>query len=186
MSRALFLDRDGTIIVHRPYLHRPEDVELIPGSAAALAAASNAGWRLFVLTNQSGVGRGWFSLADVAAVHQRMLYLLGTGSGLFTEICVAPEAPDQPANYRKPSPRFINEKISEFNLDPCHCWMIGDTPSDWHAGLAAKINAAAVVSDLTTAATEQERQSLGVPLYENLSAAIRVIIGNIETHSYER
>lgn len=168
MTRALFLDRDGTLIVHRPYLHKPEEVELLPGVREALREARAAGFHLFLFTNQSGIGRGWFTMADVHAVHARMLELLGLGTDLFTRICIAPEAPGQPSLYRKPSPRFIQECIAEFQLDPRECWMIGDGPADWQAGLGAGIGGMAVRSGLTDTASEQIRRDLQVPLFSGL------------------
>jgi D-glycero-D-manno-heptose 1,7-bisphosphate phosphatase len=169
---ALFLDRDGTLIVHKPYLHKPDEVVLLPGIVSALASARLAGFRLFLFTNQSGVGRGWFTLADVTAVHQRMLELLGFGDALFAKICVAPEAPDQPSLYRKPSPRFIQEQIALYGLDPQKCWMVGDTFSDWKAGVAAGINVAAIRSDLTTTSSETKRAGMGIPLFDKLEDAV--------------
>ncbi|RME68465.1 MAG: HAD-IIIA family hydrolase [Verrucomicrobia bacterium] len=178
--RALFLDRDGTLIVHRPYLHRPAEVELLPGVREALSRAREANMRLFLFTNQSGVGRGWFTLRDVEAVNERMVELLGLGPDLFADVCIAPEAPGQPVLYRKPSPRFIRECLERWSLDPSACWMIGDAPSDWLAGLTAGIRAAAVVSDLTTEKTEAIRRKQGVPRFENLPAAIdRILDGSL-------
>lgn len=138
--KALFLDRDGTLIRHIPYLHKSEEVELLPGTREGLRLARDAGYLLFLFTNQSGVGRGYFSLDDVRKVNTRMLELLGLGSDLFTEICIAPEHPDASAVYRKPSPRFILEMIARHHLQPSACWMIGDAPSDWAAGRAAGIS----------------------------------------------
>ena len=175
MSRALFLDRDGTVIVHRPYLHQPADVELMPGAAAALGRARAEAWKIFLFTNQSGVGRGLFSLADAEAVNQRMIELLGLGHDLFDGSCIAPEAPDQPSLYRKPSPRFIVESLQSHRLSAENCWIIGDTPTDWGAGMAAGIRACAVRSDLTTLETERVRHSLGVPLFANLDLAFSYI-----------
>ena len=74
MSRAVFLDRDGTIIEEKNYLCRVKEVEIFPGAGAALARLSRAGFKLFIVSNQSGVGRGYFTLAEVAQVNQ---YLLG-------------------------------------------------------------------------------------------------------------
>jgi D-glycero-D-manno-heptose 1,7-bisphosphate phosphatase len=64
MNRAVFLDRDGTLIVEKHYLHRPEDVEIFPGAGAALKRLADAGYKLLVVTNQSGIGRGYFTLAE--------------------------------------------------------------------------------------------------------------------------
>lgn len=144
MSKALFLDRDGTLILDKHYLADPAGVELIPGVAAALARARSLGYKLFILTNQSGIGRGMYTLDDVHRCNERMDELLGLPQPIFDGICIAPEAPEQPSLYRKPSPRYLIETISHHGLDPAHCWMVGDRESDVTSGLAAKINAVAV------------------------------------------
>jgi D-glycero-D-manno-heptose 1,7-bisphosphate phosphatase len=138
---ALFLDRDGTLIVDRHYLRDPAGVELLPGAADALRPFAAAGFLLFLFSNQSGVSRGLFTLKDVAACNQRLLDLLQLPPPGFTDICIAPEGPDDPPLYRKPSPRFIRESIERHRLDPARCWMIGDKLSDAQAGLNAGINA---------------------------------------------
>ena len=173
---ALFLDRDGTIIVHRPYLFKPEDVELLPGAREALGRARDAGFLIFLFTNQSGVGRGYFSMDDVHAVHARMMELLGLGSSVFADICIAPERPDQPSAYRKPSPRFIEECIARWSLDSQRCWMIGDSPSDWEAGLNARISALAVPPDQAAPEHEARRTKWSVPLHPSLLAAVDSIL----------
>lgn len=144
MSKALFLDRDGTLIIDKVYLADPAGVELIPGTAAALKRARRLGYLLFLFTNQSGIGRGLHTIEDTRRVNARMEQLLALLSPVFDDVCIAPEAPNQPQVYRKPSPRFILEKIAEHRLDPAQCWMVGDSAADMGAGLAAKINAAAV------------------------------------------
>jgi D-glycero-D-manno-heptose 1,7-bisphosphate phosphatase len=146
MNKALFLDRDGTLIEHEPYLHKPEEVVLLPGTTEALSQAMSAGYLLFLFTNQSGVGRGYFKLEDVQRVNARLIEMLGLGPDVFTETCVAPEPPGTPSLYRKPSPRFIQEMITKYDLIPAHSWMVGDSPSDWAAGAAAGIGVAAVQS----------------------------------------
>jgi len=142
--KGLFLDRDGTLIEHIPYLHDPDKVKLIPGVLEALHQARGAGFRLYLFTNQSGVGRGMFPLAAVHAVNQRMESLLGFTEPVFAGVCIAPEAPDQPSAYRKPSPRFIEEMLARDGLVRKDSWMIGDAPSDWEAGWRAGVNAGAV------------------------------------------
>src|ERR1700744_4396826 len=72
MNRAVFLDRDGTLIVEKNYLHRVEEVEIFPGAGAALKRLAQAGYKLFIVTNQSGIGRGYFTLADAEKVNQHM------------------------------------------------------------------------------------------------------------------
>lgn len=144
MSKALFLDRDGTLIIDKVYLADPAGVELIPGTTAALRRVRELGYKLFLFTNQSGIGRGYHTLDDTHRVNARMEELIGLGAPLFDGICIAPEAPGQPAVYRKPSPRFILEMRVRHGLDPAQSWMIGDSAADIGAGLAAKINIAAV------------------------------------------
>jgi D-glycero-D-manno-heptose 1,7-bisphosphate phosphatase len=171
--KALFLDRDGTVIVHVPYLYRPEEVVVIPGVPEALGRARAAGFRIYLFTNQSGVGRGRFSLEDVHAVNRRMIERIGLGEGVFDGICIAPEAPGQPSPYRKPSPRYILETCAAEGLDPGTCWMIGDSPADWEAGLAAGIRSAAVgVGADEPADVRAKREALGVPEFPDLPAAI--------------
>jgi D-glycero-D-manno-heptose 1,7-bisphosphate phosphatase len=144
MSKALFLDRDGTLILDKHYLADPAGVELIPGVSEALRRARSLGYKLFLFTNQSGVARGMYTLDDVDRCNRRMEELLGLPLPLFTETCIAIEGPEVTDGYRKPSPRFILESIARHDLDPRHCWMIGDRESDIDAGLAAKIQCAGV------------------------------------------
>jgi len=172
VNKALFFDRDGTLIEYRPYLCQPDNVVLIPGTTEALSKAREAGYRLFLFTNQSGVGRRYFTLADVHRVHDRLLELLGLGQDLFEEICIAPEHPDEPSTYRKPSPRFIHEMVEKYDLHSAHCWMIGDSPSDWQAGLAAKISVGAVISELTTSTMMAEAERHGIPVQPTLPALL--------------
>ena len=140
-GKALFWDRDGTLIVHRPYLRDPAEVELLPGVRETLVRARADGYLLFLLTNQSGIGRGWFTRDDVEACNNRMFELLDLPAPGFSGICVAPEAPEEPPVYRKPSPRYLHEMIARHALDPGACWMIGDSLSDVQAGLSAGIRA---------------------------------------------
>jgi D-glycero-D-manno-heptose 1,7-bisphosphate phosphatase len=139
-SKALFLDRDGTLMVDRNYLADPEGVELLDGAAEALRIARRLGYRLFLFTNQSGVARKLFTLEAVHAIHARMEALMGLPGPLFTDICIAPEGADEPPVYRKPCPRFILEMIASHKLDPAQCFMVGDANSDIMAAVNAGIH----------------------------------------------
>jgi D-glycero-D-manno-heptose 1,7-bisphosphate phosphatase len=144
VKRALFLDRDGTLIVDKVYLSDPAGVELIPGAAEGLRRARSLGFKLFLFTNQSGIGRGLHTIEDTHRVNARMVEMLGLPAPVFDGICIAPEAPGKPSAYRKPSPRFIQETVAAHGLDPAGCWMVGDSVADVGAALAAGISAAAV------------------------------------------
>ncbi len=174
MNRAVFLDRDGTIIEERNYLRRVEDVAIFPGAAAALGRLHGAGFKLFIVSNQSGVGRGYFSLADVEKVNEYLLSELGRGGVRFNKVYIAPESPDAPSRGRKPSPQFLLDAREEFGVDLARSYMIGDKLIDlecgWNAGVkkcilvrtgygaelertsADRLAAAAVVDDLPAAA----------------------------------
>src|SRR5438445_10922722 len=117
MHRAVFLDRDGTLIAEKNYLSRIEDVSVFPGAAAALKQLQNAGFKLFIVSNQSGVGRGYFSLADVERVNRRLVELLAHDSVRFDKTWIAPEAPEQLSRGRKPSPQFLYDARDEFDID---------------------------------------------------------------------
>jgi D-glycero-D-manno-heptose 1,7-bisphosphate phosphatase len=166
--KALFLDRDGTLILDKHYLADPAGVELIPGVADALRRARALGYKLFLFTNQSGIGRGLHTLDDALRCNARMEELIGMPLPLFDDICIAPESSDQPSNYRKPSPRFIQESIARHALDPAQCWMIGDRDSDVQAGLNANIRSVALCTGKYDAAVWAERAMPNVPVFPSL------------------
>jgi D-glycero-D-manno-heptose 1,7-bisphosphate phosphatase len=143
MNRAVFLDRDGTIIVEKNYLGRPEDVEVFPGAGAALKRIQDAGFKLFIVTNQSGIARGYYTMADAERVNARLCDDLARDGVRFEKIYIAPEAPDQPSRGRKPSPQFLFDARDEFHLDLSQSFMIGDKLIDlecgWNAGVKKSI-----------------------------------------------
>ena len=166
--KALFIDRDGTLIVDRVHLSDPAGVELIPGAAEALSRARSLGYRLFLFTNQSGIGRGYHTLEDAVRVNRRMEELLALPSPVFDDVCIAPEAPDGLVVYRKPSPRFILESIARHGLEAQQCWMVGDSAADVGAALAARIRpvilrTGKVDPDSVSAVAEHR-----VPVFSNL------------------
>jgi D-glycero-D-manno-heptose 1,7-bisphosphate phosphatase len=167
VKRALFLDRDGTLIVDKVYLADPAGVELIPGASEGLRRARSLGFKLFLFTNQSGIGRGLHTLEDTRRVNARMEEMLGLPAPVFDGTCVAPEAPGQPSAYRKPSPLFIQETITEHGLDPAGCWMVGDSPADVGAALAAGIRAAAVRTGKVPPETIPGVAEGKVPVYDD-------------------
>jgi len=175
MSKALFIDRDGTIIVDKHYLADPAGVELIPGARSALQRARALGYKLFLFTNQSGIGRGLYTLEDTLLVNARMETLLALPAPLFTDLCIATEAPDQPSLYRKPSPRFIQEMIAAHHLDPAQCAMIGDRPSDVQAGLNAGIHSIAICTGEHTAETWRQHALPGVEIHADLAAFVATL-----------
>jgi len=143
MNRAVFLDRDGTLIAEKNYLHRAEDVSIFSGAGVALKSIQDVGFKLFIVSNQSGVGRGYFTLADVERVNQHLCRELERDGVRFEKIYIAPEAPDQPSRGRKPSPQFLFDARDEFGLNLAESFMVGDKLSDlesgWNAGVKKSI-----------------------------------------------
>jgi D-glycero-D-manno-heptose 1,7-bisphosphate phosphatase len=143
MNRAIFLDRDGTLIAEKNYLCRPDDVEVFPGAGTALKRLADAGFKLFVVTNQSGIGRGYFTMADAERVNERVSREFARTGVHFEKTYIAPEAPDQPSRGRKPSPQFLFDARDEFGLDLAQSFMVGDKLIDlecgWNAGVKKSI-----------------------------------------------
>jgi D-glycero-D-manno-heptose 1,7-bisphosphate phosphatase len=128
--RLVVLDRDGTLIRHVHYLCDPAQVELLPGVRSGLARLREAGCKLYLHTNQSGVGRGYFPLGAALRCNDEMLRQLDLGGQVFEDICVCPEAPDEVTGYRKPSPRFGLELLARNGLPAEAMCYVGDNMSD--------------------------------------------------------
>jgi D-glycero-D-manno-heptose 1,7-bisphosphate phosphatase len=157
MNRAVFLDRDGTLIVEKNYLHRPEDVELFPGAGAALQKLSAAGYKLIMVTNQSGIGRGYYTLADAERVNEHVCNLLDRQGARIAKCYIAPEAPDQPSRVRKPSPQFLFDARDEFGLNLAESFMVGDKIIDLECGWNAGVKKSILVRTGYGAEVEQEK-----------------------------
>lgn len=130
MNRAVFLDRDGTVIEERGYLSDPAGVQLLPGAAEALGALAENGWKLIVVSNQSGVGRGLIPPGRMAEVHQRFLAMLHQGGVPVTATYICPHVPEDQCECRKPSPFLLHRAAREHALDLSASWMIGDREGD--------------------------------------------------------
>lgn len=144
---ALFLDRDGVLNEDRGYVHRWEDFCWIPGAREAVAAFNARNWWVFVVTNQSGVGRGYYPEADVLALHARMeadLAAAGARIDAFYHCPFHPEAledryrhPDPPD--RKPNPGMLLRAMADWPVDAARSVMVGDKAIDLEAGQRAGV-----------------------------------------------
>jgi D-glycero-D-manno-heptose 1,7-bisphosphate phosphatase len=130
MKRALFLDRDGTVIEDRGYMHDPALVQLLPYAAETLRAIEREGWALIVISNQSGVGRGLITRQELDAVQSRFLEVMDTAGVRITASYVCVHRPDEGCRCRKPSPFYVEQAAREYGLELKHSWMIGDRRSD--------------------------------------------------------
>ena len=138
---AIFADRDGTLIRHIDYISEPNQIELLPGVKDAIHELITRGIPFYILTNQSGVGRGYFPIEQVHACQRRLFELLELQPEDIAGWCIAPEAPGIAGGYRKPSTRFIDEALSHLVAPNAATHMIGDTLVDletaWNANASA-------------------------------------------------
>jgi heptosyltransferase-2 len=127
---TIFLDRDGTLNPDPGYIRSPDRFELFPGVAQALSRLKQAGARLIVVTNQSGVARGLFSADDLDGVHAKLRYLLGEAGVSLDAIYVCPHHPDAGCDCRKPNRGLIDRAVGEQRIDLTRSYLIGDHARD--------------------------------------------------------
>jgi D-glycero-D-manno-heptose 1,7-bisphosphate phosphatase len=169
-QKALFVDRDGTLIKDTHYLKNPDLLEIIESAGPALIKAKEEGYLLFLHTNQSGIARGYYDWADVHACNQRMHENFGWPADFFAEICIAPESPQEKTRYRKPDPRFELEMTEKYGLDPTSCWVIGDKWIDPQTGLGAGMHGALVrTGKPVDQALEQKAAQKNVSIFKDLA-----------------
>jgi D-glycero-D-manno-heptose 1,7-bisphosphate phosphatase len=153
-------------------------VVVYPGAPAALGRLKKGGFELFIVTNQSGVGRGYFTLDDVEKVHQRLI--LEFAGVHFQKIYVAPEAPDQPSPGRKPSPQFLFDARDEFGVSLADSYVVGDKLIDLECGWNAGVKKCLLVR--TGYGVEVERMHAGglkrAIIVDTLAAAVEWILND--------
>jgi D-glycero-D-manno-heptose 1,7-bisphosphate phosphatase len=143
MRPFVILDRDGTLIEEKNYLADPGGVELLSGAAEAVERFGEMGYGVIVVTNQSGVGRGYFEMEDVERVNARMLELLGEAGKRVERIYICPHAPEEGCGCRKPRTGLVEQAARELGLDASRSVVIGDKAAD--VELARNAGASAVL-----------------------------------------
>ena len=133
---GLFLDRDGVVVEDVGWLRRPQDVRLLPGIAALIAAANRAGVPVAVVTNQSGIGRGLFGWREFAAVQREIAAALARAGARWDAVLAAPFPPGE-ERMRKPAPGMLLAAAEALGLDLSASWMLGDRASDMEAARRA-------------------------------------------------
>ena len=159
MSRAAFapmngpgslfaiLDRDGTINANIPYLGNPDELALLPGTVSGLRRLAEAGFRLIIATNQSGIGRRYLTHVMVAAVHARLLSMLAEEGITIERIYICPHGPNDNCDCRKPRPGLMLQAQRELGIDLAKAIVFGDQPSDMGMALAAGVLGVLICSD---------------------------------------
>ncbi len=177
---AVFLDRDGTINVEKDYLYRVDEFEFTPGAVEAIRLLNQAGYLVVVVTNQSGVARGYYSEADVKTLHSHIdQVLMSQGARVDAwYYCPHHEHGNPPYNQlcecRKPLPGMLRQAASDHAIDLTRSWMVGDKPADIEAGLAAGCRPVLVMTGY--GAETADRLPSEVPCYPDLLTAAQFIV----------
>lgn len=184
-SPAVFLDRDGTINPDPGYIDSPDKFKLFPGVCEAVRALNEGGYRVFVVTNQSGIGRGLFSEEELREVHNKMVRLFEAGGAVIDRVYFSPyfseaavEKYRRNPRDRKPGTGMLRRAAKEFNLDLEQSWMVGDRPGDIVAGHRAGCRTILVLTGCGRSSLERLLETGNVPdfLAENLRSASSLIL----------
>jgi D-glycero-D-manno-heptose 1,7-bisphosphate phosphatase len=173
LNKVVVLDRDGTIVVDRHYLADPDSLELEPGAEVGLRRMSEMGFRLVVITNQSGIARGFFSLARLEEIHERMKQMLHAIGVRLEGIYFCPHGPGDGCECRKPKLGLMRQASEELGFDMSQSIVIGDQASDVEFGQRAG------ALTMLIGKLESHLSSSINPGYivENLNAAADIISG---------
>lgn len=180
MQPAVFLDRDGVIIENRPeYVRGWEDVEFLPGSLVALAWLAPLPYRIVIVTNQAGIGRGLLSQARVAEINCRLVNRIESAGGRVDGVYVCPHKPEDGCACRKPQPGLILQATEELDIDLRQSILIGDNLSDIGAGQAARVGQIALVRTGLGEKFARQLASSGfadIPVFDDLAQALDSLI----------
>lgn len=136
-KKAIFFDRDGTLIVDKPYLNDPDQIEYLPGVFSALKKLQEEGFLLIIVTNQSGISRGLIEINNLNKIHSNMKSEFSRYGVELLGFYYAPYLPSSDHPLRKPNPGMLFEAAKDFNVDLGQSWMIGDRMTDVAAGVRA-------------------------------------------------
>ena len=170
--RSVFLDRDGTVIEDKSYLGNPAGVAILPGAGDGLARLAARGLSLFIVTNQSGIGRGYFSLDDYLACRAELNRILAVTGSPLTDEAFCPHDPDAGCSCRKPALGMWHELRARHNLEARECMIVGDKTGDLEFGYAAGFALSALV---LTGEGEKTAARLGVDLPPTGAACLETV-----------
>lgn len=179
LKRAIFLDRDGTLNFDSGYLHRIEDWRWLPGAIEGLQAFHKAGFLLVVTTNQSGIGRGYYTQSELTRLEQWVnAQLLPYGCPIDAWFH-CPHLPESGCQCRKPAPGMILDAASRMNIDTSLSWMLGDKGIDVEAGLRAGCRTGLILNQQYPREQEKlARFANAIPVWQNLAEAAEEILGS--------
>ncbi|MFQ5696863.1 MAG: D-glycero-alpha-D-manno-heptose-1,7-bisphosphate 7-phosphatase [Myxococcota bacterium] len=148
MNAVIYLDRDGTLIEDTGHPYRIDEYRRLPGAAEGLERLQSAGYRLAIVTNQSGIARGLYDEAAFWRFQEQLVRDFAAKGVRFEATYFCPHLPDAGCACRKPRPGMLQRALREMAADPDRSWMVGDRPSDVQAGLAAGLRVLQLGSDL--------------------------------------
>jgi D-glycero-D-manno-heptose 1,7-bisphosphate phosphatase len=188
MTRAVFMDRDGTISEEVGYINHPSRFQVFPYSAAAVKLLNDNGWLAIVVTNQAGVARGYFPEEMIVTVHDLLNSELNSGGAHLDAIYYCPHHPlvgEPPyrldCDCRKPKPGLITTAAKDLDIDLDRSWMIGDRYSDIELARNAGVKSALVLSGYGRGEWEHQRSEWKHQpelISENLFEAVKEIVAN--------
>lgn len=183
---TVFLDRDGTLNPDPGYINSPDQLELLPGVPAALARLTRAGVRLVVVTNQSGVGRGLFSLADLDQIHLKLRRLVGAAGASLDGIYVCPHHPDERCHCRKPEVGMVEQAVRELGIDLSRSYLIGDHVKDMELARRAGAKGVWVTTSEHGAEAGAESRGPAAVVVSSLDEAVTWILADAGVHGQGR
>ena len=139
MQKAIFLDRDGVINKEKNYLYKIDDFEFIDGVFESLAYLQSLGYKLFIITNQSGIGRGYYTKEDFNTLTSWMLDEFGQNGIEISQVELCPHSPETNCKCRKPNIGMIDNILQNYKIDLQNSWLIGDKSSDIQCAINAGI-----------------------------------------------
>lgn len=141
MMKAIFFDRDNTLIIDSHYMHDVNDLKFYPDTFEVLYELKKRGYQFFIISNQSGIGRGYFTEKQLEVFHKAMLDEFEKHHIEFVEVAYCPHHPNDNCDCRKPHPKILLELMERYNVDKSTAYMVGDRDSDYQCGINAGINA---------------------------------------------
>jgi D-glycero-D-manno-heptose 1,7-bisphosphate phosphatase len=175
--KLIILDRDGVINFDSDqFIKSPREWNPIPGSLEAIAQLNQAGFRVVVATNQSGVGRGLFDMSTLNTIHAKMHKLVALAGGRIDAVFLCPHAADSRCQCRKPNAGLFNDIAARFHIDLRNVHAVGDALRDVQAAVSAGARPILVKTGKGMRTLEGGQLPAGVPVFENLAQAAQAII----------
>lgn len=173
----IILDRDGVINVNSAeYIKSPEEWHAIPGALDAIAQLNRAGFRILIVTNQSGVARGYYDIDTLDAIHEKMTRELASVGGYIEEIFFCPHHPDEACDCRKPNPGMLHQIAEKYPLIFAETYFIGDSYVDYKAALAVGCKPLLVLTGNGVQEQEKHPELLAIPSFPDLTRAVDYVL----------